>query len=71
MIQIGPLFYFTRSSVNAAPDPEAVLLYRMDMWGNFTPLDLRKSDLGVDLLSVPENAGAVRLAQIEERDGAF
>lgn len=66
VIRVGASFYFTRNSVNAATDPEAVLLYKMDNQGNFTPLDLRKSDLGVDLLPIPVRTA--RLAQIKEKD---
>ena len=69
MIRVGSSFYFTMNSVNAATDPETVLLYRMDTQGNFTPLDLRKLDLGVDLLSVPVRN--LRLAQIKEKDGVI
>ena len=39
----------------------------MDTQGSFAPLDLRKSDLGVDLLRAPIRT--VRLAQIKEKDG--
>lgn len=67
MIRVGGSFYFTRNSVNAATAPEAVLLSKMDNQGNFAPLDLRKSDLGVDLLRAPIRT--VRLAQIKEKDG--
>ena len=69
MIRVGGSFYFTRNSVNAATAPETVLLSKMDTQGNFTPLDLRKSDLGVDLLLVPIRT--VRLAQIKEKDGVI
>ena len=69
MIRAGASFYFTRSSVNATPDPETVLLYRMDTQGNFTPLDLRKSYLGVDLFQIPVRTP--RLAQIKEKDGTM
>ncbi len=68
-IRVGASFYFTRNSVNAATDPEAVLLYKMDTQGNFMPLNLRKSDLGVDLLLTPIRT--VRLAQIKEKDGVI
>ncbi|MCY4673811.1 MAG: hypothetical protein OXD43_08640 [Bacteroidetes bacterium] len=66
---VARAFYFTRNSVNAATDPETVLLYRMDTKGNFTPLNLRKSDLGIDLLPIPIRTG--RLAQIKEKDGVI
>ena len=69
MIRVGASFYFTRNSVNATTDPETVLLYKMDTQGNFTPLDLQKSDLGIDLL--PISIRAIRLAQIKEKDGVI
>lgn len=69
MIRVGKSFYFTRNSVNAATAPEAVLLSKMDTQGNFTPLDLRKPDLGVDLL--PMSLSTPRLAQIKEKDGVI
>ena len=69
MIRVGGSFYFTRNSVNAATAPETVLLSKMDTQGNFTPLDLRKSDLRVDLLPIPVRTS--RLAQIKEKDGVI
>jgi len=69
VIRVGGSFYFTVNSVNAATAPEAVLLSRMDTQGNFTPLDFRKSDLGVDLLPIPVRIP--RLAQIKEKDGVL
>ena len=69
MIRVGGSFYFTRNSVNAAIAPEAVLLSKMDTQGNFTSLDFRKSDLGIDLLPIPVRTP--RLAQIKEKDGVI
>ncbi|MYF41436.1 MAG: hypothetical protein F4146_04250 [Rhodothermaceae bacterium] len=67
MIRVGGSFYFTMNRFNAATAPETALLSRMDTQGNITPLDLRKSDLGADLLLA--NISTVRLAQIKEKDG--
>ena len=69
MIRVGGSFYFTMNRFNAATAPETVLLSRMDTQGNFTPLDLRKSDLGADLLLA--NISTPRLAQIKEKDGVI
>ena len=69
MIRVGGSFYFTMNSVNAATASEAVLLSKMDTHGNLTPLNFRKSDLGVDLLPIPVRTP--RLAQIKEKDGVI
>ena len=69
MIRVGGSFYFTMNRFNAGTAPETVLLSSMDTQGNFTPLDLRKSDLGADLLLA--NISTVRLAQIKEKDGVI
>ncbi len=65
----GPWFYFTMSSYSTPLDPETVLLYRLSAAGEFIPLELRKSDLGADLLMMPIKAG--RLKHIKERNGVI
>lgn len=67
LIKVGPWFYFTVTSYNTSLPPESVLLYRMSLSGEFTPLDLRKSDLDADLLMMPIKAAQLR--QIRERKG--
>lgn len=67
--KVGQWFYLTRGSYTTPMNSETVLLYRLSAAGEFTPLELRKSDLEADLLMMPIKTS--RLKHIKERDGVL